>query len=70
MVKLSVVIVVVGHLQAGKKRLLEWQSGSGSLLFVVCVGRSASPKGCDSVLRQVFFCSGKIMVGGICAWCR
>ena len=69
-VKFSVVTVVSGHLQAGKERGLELGGGSGSVLFVVCVGRYASHGVCDSVLRQVFFCSGRTMVGGTRAWWR
>ena len=70
MVKLSVIVVVVGRLQAGKERGLESGGGSGSVLFVVCVGRSAGPGVCDSALRQVFFCSSRILVGGTRAWWR
>ena len=69
-VKLSVIVVVVGHLQAGKAKGLESGGGSGRVLFVVCVGGSAGPRVCDSALRQVFFCSGSILVGGTRAWCR
>ena len=64
MVKLSLIVGVVGHLQAGKERGLESGDRSGSLLFVVCVGGSAGPGVCDSARKQVFFCSGRILVGG------
>ena len=69
MVKLLVIVVVVGHLQAGKERGLESGGGSGSVMFVVCVSGSAGPGVCNSALRQVFFCSGRILVGGTRAWC-
>ena len=62
--------VVVGHLQAGKERGLESRGVSRSVLFVVCVGGSAAPGVCDSALRQVFFCSGRTVVGGTRAWWR
>ena len=38
------IVVVVRHLQAGKESGLESGGGSGSVLFVVCVGGSAGPK--------------------------
>ena len=69
-VKLSVIVVVVGHLQAGKESGLESGGGSGSVLFVVCVDGSAGPGVCDSALRQVFFYSGRTLVGGTRAWWR
>ena len=69
-VKLAVVIVVVGHLQVGKERRLNSEGGWGSVLFVVYVGGSANPRVCDSALRQVFFCSGRTLVGGTHAWWR
>ena len=50
MVKLSVIVVVVRHLQAGKESGLESGGGSGSVLFVVCVGGSAGP-------RSLWFCA-------------
>ena len=56
--------VVVGHLQAGKERGLELGGCLGSVLFVGCVGGSAGPGVCDSALRQVFFCTGRILLGG------
>ena len=58
------IVVVVGHLQAGKERRLESGGGSESVLFVVCVGGSAGPGVCGSALRQVFFSSGWTLVGG------
>ena len=58
------IVVVVRHLQAGKESGLESGGGSGSVLSVVCVGGSAGPGVCDSALRQVFFCSGRTLVGG------
>ena len=64
MVKLSVIVVVVRHLQAGKESGLELRGASGSALFVVCVGGSAGLGVCGSALRQVFFCSGRTLVGG------
>ena len=64
MVKLSVIVVVVSHLQVGKESGLESGGGSGSVLFVICVGGSAGPRVCGSILRQVFFCSGRTLVGG------
>ena len=42
-VKLSVIVVVVRHLRAGKKSVLESGGGSGSVLIIVCVGGSAGP---------------------------
>ena len=63
-VNLSVIVVVVRHLQAGTERGLQSGSSSRSVLFVVCVGGSASPRVCDSALTQVFFCSGRTLVGG------
>ena len=70
MVARLVVNVVVGHLQAGKKSGLEWGGGSGSVLFIVCVGAAAGSAVCDSALRQVFFCSGRTLVAGTraCWW--
>ena len=62
--------VVVGDLQASKRRGLELWGSSGSVWLVVWVGGSASPRVCDSVLKQVFFCSGRTLVGGTCAWGR
>ena len=70
MVKLSVVAVVVRHHKASKERGLESGGGSWSVLFVVCVGQSASPRVCHSALRQVFFDSGWTLVGGTRAWWR
>ena len=64
MVKLSVIVVVVRHLQADKESGLESGGGSGSVLSVVCVGGSAGPGVCGSALRQVFFCSGRTLMGG------
>ena len=52
-----------------KERRLELWGGSGSVLFVACVGGSAGPRDCDSALRKVFFCRGRMLVGGTCA-CR
>ena len=42
--------VVVGHPQAGKDRGLESGGGSGSILIVVCVGRSAGPRVCGPAM--------------------
>ena len=64
------IVVVVTHLQAGKKSGLESGGGSGSVLFVVCVGGSAGPGVCDSALTKVFFCSVRTLVGGTRSWLR
>ena len=64
------IVVVVRHLQAGKESGLESGSGSGSVLFVVCMGGSTGPGVCGSALRQVFCCSGRTLVGGTRAWWR
>ena len=58
------IVVVVRHLQAGKESGMASGGGSGSVLFVVSVGGSAGPEVCGTALRQVFFCSGRILVGG------
>ena len=62
--------VVVGDLQASKKRGLELGGRSGSVWLVVWVGGSGGLRVCDSALKQVFFCSGRTLVGGTCAWWR
>ena len=64
MVKLSVIVVVVGHLQGGKVRELESGGGSRSVLTVVSIGGSAGSGVWNSALRQVFFCNGRTLMGG------
>ena len=54
-VKLSVVEVLVKHLQAGKEGGMGARGYSGSVLFVVCVGRTVGLRVCVCVLRQISF---------------
>ena len=61
---------MVGHLQAGKEKVLESGGGLGSVILVVCVGGSAGPGVCDSALTKVFFCSVRTLVGGTRSWLR
>ena len=35
---------------------------------MVCIGKSGGLRVCYSALRQVFFCSGRTLVGGTRAW--
>ena len=51
------VLLWSGHLQAGKEGGLESGGGSGSVLFVVCVGGSAGPRFCRSCIEAGFLLS-------------
>ena len=69
MVKLSVVLLWSGHLQAGKE--VGWNRGvAQGACCLVCVGGSAGPSVCVPVLTQGFICRVKDSGGGIRAWWR
>ena len=58
------IVVVVSHLPAGEESGLESEVARGACCFVVCVGGSTGPRVGGSALRQVFYCSGRTLVGG------
>ena len=65
-VKLSVVLLWSGHLQAGKERGLESGGGSGSMMYNLCGRICRSQWFCVRAVAG-FFCWVRILMGSTCA---
>ena len=66
MVKLSVVLLWSGHLQAGKGCGLESGGGSGSVLMATVWADLPVPVCCSCIEAGFFLCRVRIPVGGTC----